>query len=99
MGSLGHGEAVTVTTTEGQSTIGGEEGTHYTATVVITDSLSNMDTAPVTGTAYGKITHLANLIPIKSAVPVIGPGQLLTYTIRVWNSALSTDEPPPPMLW
>ena len=33
------GDVITFTTIEGQSTIGGEEGTHYTATVVITDDL------------------------------------------------------------
>jgi uncharacterized repeat protein (TIGR01451 family) len=82
----------------GRSTIGGEEGTNYTATVVITDSLSNMTTEPVTGTAVGTITHLANLIPTKSAPAVIGPNQYLTYTINVWNSGLSTDTPPPPYL-
>jgi uncharacterized repeat protein (TIGR01451 family) len=99
VGDLAYGEAITFTTHEGQSTIGGEEGTPYTATVVITDGLSNVDTAPVTGTAVGLVTHLANLIPTKSALPVIGRGQLMTYTINVWNSALSTDEPPSPWLW
>ena len=34
------GDVITFTTIEGQSTIGGEEGTHYTATVVVTDDLS-----------------------------------------------------------
>ena len=37
VGDLDVGQAVTITTIEGQSTIGGEEGTHYTTTVVITD--------------------------------------------------------------
>jgi len=94
VGSLGAGQAVTFTTIEGQSTIGGEEGTIYTATVVMTDSLSNMNTAPITGTATGKITHYANVLPVKSAPPVIGRGQLMTYTINAWNSALSTALPP-----
>jgi hypothetical protein len=86
VGDLAYGETITFTTHEGQSTIGGEEGTLYTATVVITDGLSNVDTAPVTGTAVGLVTHLANLIPTKSAPPVIGRGQLMTYTINVWNN-------------
>ncbi|MBN1886441.1 MAG: DUF11 domain-containing protein [Thermoflexales bacterium] len=99
VGDLAYGDTITFTTVDAQSTIGGEEGTLYTATVVITDEMSNMTTAPVTGTAIGKVTHLANLIPTKSAPPVIGRGQLLTYTIDVWNSGLSNDVPPYPMLW
>lgn len=103
VGDLAYGEVITFMPTlkqesRGRSTIVGEEGTIYTATVVVTDSLSNMTTDPVTGTETGKITHFANLIPIKSAPPVVGPGQLLTYTINVWNSALSTEEPPYPVL-
>jgi uncharacterized repeat protein (TIGR01451 family) len=93
-GDLAYGEAITFTTIDGQSTQVGEEGTIYTATVVISDSLTNVDTAPITGTATGKITHYANLITTKSAPPVIGRGQVLTYTIEVWNSALSTELPP-----
>jgi uncharacterized repeat protein (TIGR01451 family) len=57
-----------------------------------------MATEPVTATAIGHVTHLANLIPEKSAPPVIGNGMLMTYTISVWNSGLSTDEPPLPAL-
>ena len=93
-GDLDYGEAITFTTSVGQSTKVGEEGTIYTATVVITDSLTNMDTIPITGTAVGKITHYANLISTKSAPQVVGRGQMLTYTIEVWNSALSTELPP-----
>jgi uncharacterized repeat protein (TIGR01451 family) len=48
----------------------------------------------VTATTVGHITHYANLLPEKSAPSVIGRGQLLTYTIQVWNSGLSTDDPP-----
>lgn len=98
VGSLGYDESITFTTNVGQSTIGGEEGTRYTTTIVITDSLSNANTDPVTGTASGKITHYANLLPSKSAPPVIGRGQLMTYAINVWNSALATEEPPSPWL-
>lgn len=98
MGDLIAGDVVTFTTHEGQSTIGGEEGTHYTATIIISDTLLNGSTQPVTGTAIGTITHLANLIPTKSAPVVIGRGQLMTYTFTIWNSALSTDVPPQPWL-
>jgi uncharacterized repeat protein (TIGR01451 family) len=98
VGSIGAEETITFTTQEGQSTIGGAEGTIYTATVVITDSLANMTTEPVTGTAYGRVTHLANLVPTKSAPPIIGRGLNMTYTFNVWNSGLSTDEPPFPVL-
>ncbi len=93
-GSLAAGKTVTFTTYTGQNSRIGEEGTLYTATVVITDGLSNTDTAPVIGTAAGVVTHFANVIPTKSALPVIGPGQLMTYTIHVWNSGLSTLLPP-----
>ena len=94
IGSIGHGEAVTFTTLTGQSTIGGEEGTIYSTTVVVTDGLSNINTYPVTGTAIGKVTHFASPAPDKSVPAVIGRGQLLTYTITVLNSGLSTDLPP-----
>lgn len=94
VGSLAHGTAVTFTTFEGQSTIGGEEGTNYTATVVVTDALLNMTTPPVTGTAVGTVTHYANVQPLKSAPSVIGRGQLLTYTLHAYNRGLSTQLPP-----
>jgi uncharacterized repeat protein (TIGR01451 family) len=97
-GDLGYNQVVTLTTIEGQSSVGGEEGTHYTATVVITDTLGMTTTEPFTGTAVGTITHFANLIPTKSAPPVVGAGQSMTYTIRVYNSGLSTDVPPYPTL-
>jgi uncharacterized repeat protein (TIGR01451 family) len=98
-GNVDVGQTITFTTITGQSTQGGEEGTNYTATVVISDSFANAaSTQPITASASGKITHYANLIPIKTAPAIIGRGQLLTYTIRVWNSALSTDEPPYPVL-
>ena len=97
-GDMAVGDVITFTTIEGQSTIGGEEGTHYTATVVITDDLSGFVTEPVTGTAIGHITHFANLIPTKSAPAEIGPGQIMTYTIQVVDSGLSTEEPPAPVL-
>jgi uncharacterized repeat protein (TIGR01451 family) len=98
VGDISHGEVVTLTTLEGQSTIGGEEGTFYTATVVISDTLGDFTTEPITTTATGKVTHYANLIPTKSAPEVIGAGQMMTYTIQVFNSGLSTDDPPFPVL-
>jgi uncharacterized repeat protein (TIGR01451 family) len=105
VGDLNVGDAVTLTTTidkngsRGRSTIGGEEGTIVTATVSITDGLTNKDTEPISDTATCKITHMAHLNPIKSAPSVIGRGQILTYSVSVWNSALATEEPPFPTLW
>ena len=98
VGDLGVGQAVTITTIDGQSTIGGEEGTHYTTTVVITDQLGSYITEPFTGTVIGHITHFANLIPTKLAPPVVAAGMEMTYTIQVFNSGLSTDVPPYPVL-
>lgn len=97
-GDMAVGDVITFTTLEGQSTIGGEEGIHYTATVVITDDLSGYVTEPITSTAIGHVTHFANLIPTKSAPPEIGSGQPMTYTIQVLNSGLSTEESPAPVL-
>lgn len=97
-GDIGYGETITFTTLTPMSTIGGAEGTHYTATVIVTDTLANSVTEPISATAIGRVTHLANLIPEKTAPPVIGNGMLMTYTISVWNSGLSTDEPPMPAL-
>jgi uncharacterized repeat protein (TIGR01451 family) len=98
VGDLAYGEIVTLTTIKGQSTIGGEEGTHYTATVVITDSLGAFTTEPITRTAIGTVTHYANLIPTKFAPPVVAAGQVFTYTINVDNTGLSTEVPPYPVL-
>ena len=97
-GHISYGETITFTTLTPMSTIGGEEGTNYTATIVVTDTLANSVTELVTATAIGRVTHLANLIPEKTAPPVIGNGMLMTYTISVLNSGLSTDEPPSPSL-
>ena len=97
-GDMAVGDVITFTTIEGQSTIGGEQGTHYTATLVITDALSGYVTEPITGTAIGEMTHYANLVPTKSAPAEIGPGQTMTYTIQVFDSGLSTEEPPQPVL-
>jgi uncharacterized repeat protein (TIGR01451 family) len=98
-GSIGVGEVITFATTDEPSTQVGEEGSTYTATIVITDGLSNMQTTPVSDTATGRITHMANLIPSKSGPRITGRGQVMTYTIRVRNTALATDEPPYPYLW
>ncbi len=97
-GNIAVGDMVTFTTYVGQSTSGGEEGTHYTATVVVTDDLSGYVTDPITATAVGLITHHANLIPTKTAPPQIGAGQSMTYTIQVFDSAFTTEDPPPPVL-
>ena len=97
-GDLAVGDMITFTTDGGQSTIGGEEGTHITATVVVTDELSGYVTEPVSSTAIAHITHMANLVPTKSAPAEIGPGQTMTYTIQVFNYGLSTEEPPLPVL-
>ncbi len=79
VGDLAAGQAVTLTTSEGQNSVGGEQGTHYTATVVMTDQLGTFTTEPYTATVFGLVTHYANLIPSKSAPPIIGAGQVMTY--------------------
>jgi len=66
-GDLAHGETVTFTTITGQSTIVGEEGTIYTATLLVSDTLANATTAPISATAEGRITHYAHVQPLKSA--------------------------------
>jgi uncharacterized repeat protein (TIGR01451 family) len=93
-GDLGYDETVTFTTYVGQSTIGGGEGTHFTATLVVTDDLANTTTDPMSDTAVGLITHFAHVVPDKTAPPVIGRGQVLTYTISVYNRGLTTELPP-----
>ncbi|MGD8791268.1 MAG: hypothetical protein PVF47_01855 [Anaerolineae bacterium] len=93
-GDLNYEETVTFTTYTGQSTIVGEEGTPYTATLIVSDTLANTTTVPISGTAEGKITHYANVEPIKFAPAVVGPGELLTYTIESYNRGLSTQDNP-----
>jgi uncharacterized repeat protein (TIGR01451 family) len=93
-GDMNVGDIITITTIEPQSTIGGAEWTPYTATVVVTDALGTYVTEPITATAVGHVTHMSNLIPIKSAPPEIGPGQTMTYTIMVVDSGLSTEATP-----
>jgi uncharacterized repeat protein (TIGR01451 family) len=97
-GDIAAGGVVTFTTIEGQSTIGGEEGTNITATIIVSDLLGTFAYEPITATAVGTITHFANLIPRKSAPAVIGAGQVMTYSFSVFNSGLSTDTPPFPTL-
>ncbi len=94
-GNLATGDVVTFTTLGGQTTIGGEEGNTYTATITISDTLGVTYTTPLTATAIGKVTHFANLIPEKSAPQVIGRGQKMTYSIEIRNSGLSTELPSP----
>ncbi|MEJ2707915.1 MAG: hypothetical protein P8074_09925 [Anaerolineales bacterium] len=93
VGDIAYGEVITLTAL-GQSTKGGEEGTPYTATLEITDTLGITNTPPVKVSAVGHITHFANLVPTKTAPPYIGAGQQMTYTIQVYNSGLSTDSTP-----
>jgi uncharacterized repeat protein (TIGR01451 family) len=93
-GDLAHGQAVTFTTYEGQNTIGGDEGTPYSTTVVLSDTLSNVDAIQAEDTAIGLVTKYANLVPTKTAPPVVAPGELLTYTIQVVNRAMTTLESP-----
>ena len=90
--------APTFTTLEVRAPSGGTEGTYYTATVVISDSLGIFSYQPVTATAVGTVTHFANLLPSKTAPEVIGAGQQMTYSIGVFNSGLTTDTPPFPLL-
>jgi uncharacterized repeat protein (TIGR01451 family) len=97
-GDIYAGETITITTIEGQNSIGGDEGTVYSATITISDTLGITSTAPISATALGHVTHFSNLIPTKTAPPVIGAGQNMTYTISVFNSGLSTDVPPYPVL-
>jgi len=98
VGDLLFGDAVTLTTEGGQNSQIGSPGTVYTTTAVVTDTLVNTATQPITGVATGEVTHYASLIPTKHAPAVIGRGQLMTYTINVRNGALSTDDPPFPWL-
>ena len=93
-GDIAVGDMITITTITGQSTIGGEEWTPYTATVVITDELGGYVTEPIEATAIGHVTHMSNLIPTKSAPEEIGPGQTMTYEIEVFDSGLSTEMTP-----
>ncbi len=98
VGDLNVQEIVTFTTTydpmwghRGRNT----EGSHpFTTTIVITDSLDNGTTDPISATAEGFATESADLVVSKSAPPVIGRGQLMTYHVRVRNNALSTDDNP-----
>jgi uncharacterized repeat protein (TIGR01451 family) len=98
IGDISYDETITFTVYEGESTIGGDEGTNYTATIIMTDTLGDFVTTPISATAIGNVTHFANLIPSKDAPSEIGAGQDMTYTITVFNSGLSTDEPPYPWL-
>jgi len=99
-GDLNVQEIVTFTTTpdprlghRGRNTEGDNP---FTITVSITDSLTGATTDPISATAEGFATQYADLVVSKSAPRVIGPGQLMTYSIQVRNNALSTDEPPYP---
>jgi uncharacterized repeat protein (TIGR01451 family) len=92
VGDLDVGEIITITTDGGQNSIGGSEGNFYGTAISVTDQLGPEVTDPAVATAGGKVTHLSYLIPTKHAPSEIGAGELLTYTINVWNSGLSTYE-------
>lgn len=90
-GDIAYGELVTFNVPAGIGTIGGETGLKYVATIIVTDSLSNMSTPLATSQDWGIITHYASVVPYKRAPTAIGRGQLLTYTIRARNGGFSTD--------
>lgn len=92
VGDLFLQEMVTFTTRGGGRNTRGNHP--FTATVTISDSLSGGSTDLVTATAEGFATEDADLVATKSAPGVIGAGQLLTYTLRVRNNALGTDDNP-----
>jgi uncharacterized repeat protein (TIGR01451 family) len=96
MGDIAVGEMITFTLSPdiSISTIGGEEGDQLIATINVTDTTSNGAVFTGTSQAFSKITHFANVSPIKSGPAVIGRGQLLTYTIVVRNSGFTTDFSP-----
>jgi uncharacterized repeat protein (TIGR01451 family) len=97
-GDMDIGDVITFTADGDQNSIGGEQGTNYTASIVITDALGTYVTEPVIATAIGQITHFANLIPTKSAPAQVAPGQIMTYTLQVLDSAYTTEDDPPPVL-
>ena len=98
VGDIPIGQVITFTTSEGQSTIGGEEGTVYKATLEVWDSLGDFITEPISATVSGLVTHHSNLLPVKSAPDEIGAGQEMTYVIDVLNTGLSTDDSASPTL-
>lgn len=98
IGDIAYGETITFTTLEGQNSQGGSEGTHYTATLTVTDTLGGFVTEPISASAVGLVTHNANLIPTKSAPAFVGEGQLLTYTVDIFDSGLTTEVPPYPTI-
>jgi len=98
VGDIGFGEVVTITVPGGRSTIGGEEGTVYSTTVVVSDTQGSFSYPPIEAIAKGKVTHFPNLIPTKYAPSVVGAGQVLTYSLNVFNSGFTTGVPPYPVL-
>lgn len=96
-GNVAVGQVITFTARD-QSTIGGNEGQIYSTTLTVTDTLGITTTSPVEVGAIGHVTHKANLLPSKGAPPVIGAGQTMTYTLKVYNYGLSTTVPPYPTI-
>jgi uncharacterized repeat protein (TIGR01451 family) len=76
------------------SSIGGEEGSVYTAWISVGDIIGGVPISPAIAWDWGKITHYASVKPYKSAPPVVGAGHPLTYSIHVINHGFSTDLPP-----
>ena len=94
-GNIAHSELVTFSTPNGIGTIGGEDFLKYIATINVTDTLSGGATSAATAQDFGYIMHAASVRAYKSALPVVGQGQLLTYTILVRNHGYATQAPPP----
>jgi len=95
-GDIDTGEMITFTLAPDitLSSIGGTEGDQLIATIIVTDSMSNGEVFTGTSQAFSKITHFANVNPIKVGPDVVAAGNLITYTITVRNSGFTTDLPP-----
>jgi uncharacterized repeat protein (TIGR01451 family) len=87
VGDIDHDSEVTIIVHEASSVFAGIPV--VTNTAWITDDL----TLPMTVTTQMLVTHDARLNVYKTGPEVIGPNELMTYTLRVWNSAFTTDEP------
>lgn len=96
-GDIAFMEKITFTIAPGKgpfSTIGGNEGDELSAMIWVEDTMSNGAVFTGTAQAASKVTHLANVYVVKNAPPVVGAGQLLTYTLNVRNGGFTTDLPP-----
>ncbi len=86
-GAVEHGSQITITVHEASTSYGGVPV--VTNTAWISDDL----TLPVSVTSKMLVTFQARLNVYKSGPDVIGPNELMTYTLRVHNSAFSADAP------